>query len=104
MTLRIGIHTGQQDCTYGELRRLWRLADDAAFYWISVEEFRPRPRSVNSRVSAQSPLKRCRTALKPSAETNPLRYRVRSAMVSMASECDCAPWGSPVDMSTAATH
>ena len=36
MTLRIGIHTGQQDCTYEELRRLWRLADDSGFYWISV--------------------------------------------------------------------
>ena len=36
MTLRIGIHTGQQDCTYEELRRLWRWADDAGFYWISV--------------------------------------------------------------------
>ena len=34
--LRIGIHTGQQDCSYEELRRLWRLADDSGFYWVSV--------------------------------------------------------------------
>ena len=36
MPLRIGIHTGQKDCSYEELRRLWRLADDAGFYWVSV--------------------------------------------------------------------
>lgn len=36
MALKIGLHTGQQDCTYGELRRLWRLADSSGFYWVSI--------------------------------------------------------------------
>jgi len=36
MTLKLGLQTGQQDCTYDELRRLWRLADDSGFYWISI--------------------------------------------------------------------
>ncbi|MEE8519257.1 MAG: TIGR03560 family F420-dependent LLM class oxidoreductase, partial [Dehalococcoidia bacterium] len=30
------LHTGQQDCSYDELRRLWRLADSSGFYWVSI--------------------------------------------------------------------
>ena len=36
MALKIGMHTGQQDCSYEELRRLWRLADSSGFYWVSI--------------------------------------------------------------------
>ncbi|MBI4340246.1 MAG: TIGR03560 family F420-dependent LLM class oxidoreductase [Chloroflexi bacterium] len=36
MPFNLGIHTGQQDCTYEELRRVWRLADDSGFYWVST--------------------------------------------------------------------
>ena len=36
MALKLGLHTGQQDCSYEDLRNLWRLADDSGFYWISV--------------------------------------------------------------------
>jgi len=34
--LRFGIHTGQQDTSFDELRRVWRLADRSGFVWISV--------------------------------------------------------------------
>ena len=36
MALKLGIHTGPQDLTMEELRRLWRRADAAGFHWISV--------------------------------------------------------------------
>ncbi len=36
MAINLGIHTGQQDCTYEELRRIWRLADSSGFYWVST--------------------------------------------------------------------
>ena len=36
MALKLGLQTGQQDCTYEDLRRLWRLADASGFDWISV--------------------------------------------------------------------
>ena len=36
MALKIGMHSGQQDSSYEELARLWRLADNSGFYWISV--------------------------------------------------------------------
>jgi alkanesulfonate monooxygenase SsuD/methylene tetrahydromethanopterin reductase-like flavin-dependent oxidoreductase (luciferase family) len=36
VALKIGLHTGQQDCTYEELSSLWRFADSSGFYWISV--------------------------------------------------------------------
>lgn len=31
-----GIHAGPQDCTYDDLRRLWRIADTRGFHWCSV--------------------------------------------------------------------
>ena len=34
--MRFGIHTGQQDSTYEDLRRVWRLADSSGFHWVSV--------------------------------------------------------------------
>ncbi|GIX48763.1 MAG: LLM class F420-dependent oxidoreductase [Candidatus Tectimicrobiota bacterium] len=34
--LRFGVHTGQQNCSLDELRRLWRYLDGAGFDWISV--------------------------------------------------------------------
>lgn len=36
MTLRFGLHTGPQDVSMDDLRRAWRRADDAGFYWCSV--------------------------------------------------------------------
>lgn len=36
MTLKIGIHAGQQDCKYEDLQRLWAMAEDAGVYWISL--------------------------------------------------------------------
>ena len=36
MALKLGIHTGPQDLSMEELLRLWRRAEDAGFWWISV--------------------------------------------------------------------
>lgn len=36
MALKLGIHSGPQDLTMEELKRLWTRADDAGFHWISV--------------------------------------------------------------------
>ncbi len=36
MALNLGIHTGQQDCTYEDLRRVWRMADSSGYYWVSI--------------------------------------------------------------------
>ncbi len=36
MPFNLGIHTGQQDCSYEDLRRVWRLADASGFYWVST--------------------------------------------------------------------
>lgn len=34
--MKFGIHAGPQDCTIADLRRLWRIADEAGFDWCSV--------------------------------------------------------------------
>ncbi|MCH7553074.1 MAG: TIGR03560 family F420-dependent LLM class oxidoreductase [Chloroflexi bacterium] len=34
--MKIGMHTGQQDCPFDDLRRVWRLADENGFAWVSV--------------------------------------------------------------------
>ena len=36
MALDIGIHTGPQNATYEDLRRVWHLADTSGFYWVSI--------------------------------------------------------------------
>ncbi len=36
MSFKLGIHTGPQDLTMAELKRLWKRADDAGFSWASV--------------------------------------------------------------------
>lgn len=36
MTRTFGVHTGQQNCSLDELRRLWRYVDQAGFDWLSV--------------------------------------------------------------------
>ena len=36
MARTFGVHTGQQDCSLEELRRLWRFVDQAGFDWLSV--------------------------------------------------------------------
>ncbi|MBI4312454.1 MAG: TIGR03560 family F420-dependent LLM class oxidoreductase [Chloroflexi bacterium] len=36
MPFNLGIHTGQQDCSLEDLRRVWRLADASGFYWVSI--------------------------------------------------------------------
>ena len=34
--MNIGMHTGQQDCAFEDLRRVWRIADDNGFAWVSI--------------------------------------------------------------------
>lgn len=34
--LKLGVHAGPQNLSMEELMRLWRLADEAGFHWISV--------------------------------------------------------------------
>ena len=34
--MKIGMHTGQQDCSFDDLRRAWRFADEHGYAWISV--------------------------------------------------------------------
>lgn len=36
MTRTLGVHTGQQDCSLEEMRRLWRFIDQAGFDWLSI--------------------------------------------------------------------
>ena len=36
MTLNLGIHALPMDCTYEDLRRVWRLADASGISWVSV--------------------------------------------------------------------
>ena len=36
MPLKIGIHTGPQNLSMDDLRRLWQKADDAGLHWASV--------------------------------------------------------------------
>jgi F420-dependent oxidoreductase-like protein len=42
MTLRFGIHSGQQHATFDEYLAIWRLAEDAGLDWASVfDHFQP---------------------------------------------------------------
>lgn len=34
--LKFGVHTGQQNCTFDELRVLWQRAEEAGLWWVSV--------------------------------------------------------------------
>lgn len=34
--VRFGVHTGPQNCTFDDLRRVWHLADRSGFHWISI--------------------------------------------------------------------
>ena len=34
--MKIGMHTGQQDCSFDELRRVWHIADDNGYSWVSI--------------------------------------------------------------------
>lgn len=34
--LRFGVHTGPQNCTLDDLRRVWQLADRSGFHWVSI--------------------------------------------------------------------
>ena len=36
MGMKFGIHSGPQNCTWEELRRLWRIADSSGFYLVSI--------------------------------------------------------------------
>lgn len=36
MGLKFGIHSGPQNCTYEELRRLWQIADASGFHVVSI--------------------------------------------------------------------
>ena len=34
--MHFGIHTGQQHCTYDEVRQAWKMADAGGMEWVSV--------------------------------------------------------------------
>ena len=34
--MKFGVHTGPQNCSYVDLRRAWRLAEESGFEWVSV--------------------------------------------------------------------
>ena len=34
--MKFGLHTGPQNCTFDELRRLWDMADESGLWWASV--------------------------------------------------------------------
>ena len=34
--MKIGLHVGQQDCSFEELVRLWGMAEDLGFDWVSI--------------------------------------------------------------------
>jgi|SRR5579862_953276 len=34
--IRFGVHTGPQNCTLDDLRRVWHLADRSGFHWVSI--------------------------------------------------------------------
>ncbi|MGH7821321.1 MAG: LLM class flavin-dependent oxidoreductase, partial [Candidatus Binatia bacterium] len=34
--MKFGLHTGPQDCTYADLLRAWKMAEDNDFEWVSV--------------------------------------------------------------------
>jgi len=34
--MKFGVHTGPQNCSYEDLRRAWKMADDNAFEWVSI--------------------------------------------------------------------
>lgn len=34
--MKLGMHAGPQDCSYEDLRRVWRLADSSGIHWVSV--------------------------------------------------------------------
>jgi len=36
MRTLFGVHTGPQNCTYDDLRRVWHLADRSGFHWVSI--------------------------------------------------------------------
>lgn len=36
MAIKLGLGTGQQDCELDDLLRVWRLADQSGFHWISI--------------------------------------------------------------------
>jgi F420-dependent oxidoreductase-like protein len=35
-TVLFGVHTGPQNCTLDDLRRVWHLADRSGFHWVSI--------------------------------------------------------------------
>jgi F420-dependent oxidoreductase-like protein len=38
MTIRFGIHAGQQDASYADVVRLWRRAEELGFDWVSLHD------------------------------------------------------------------
>jgi len=50
MPLTFGVHTGQQNCSLEELRRLWQYVDQAGFDWLSIwDHFYEAPPIVSLR-------------------------------------------------------
>ena len=49
--MKFGVHTGPQNCTAAELRRVWETCEDVGFDWISVWDHfysNPRPLDLNN--------------------------------------------------------
>jgi hypothetical protein len=34
--MHFGIHTGQQHCSYDDMRQAWKMADERGLDWVSV--------------------------------------------------------------------
>lgn len=89
--IRFGVHTGPQNCTYDDLVRIWRYADAAGFYWISIwDHFYPAMISPQDASGTCLEAVSCMTAL--AAETE--RVRVGSLVF-------CVPYRHPAVLANA---
>ncbi len=70
MPIKLGVHTGPQDLSMDDLKRLWARADEAGFHWISVwDHFYANP--LNQRTDS------CYEAIASMAALAALTSRVR---------------------------
>jgi len=89
--VRFGVHTGPQNCTYGDLRRIWRYADAAGFYWTSIwDHFYPAMMSPQDAEGTCLEAVSCMTALAADTE----RTRVGSLVF-------CVPYRHPAVLANA---
>jgi F420-dependent oxidoreductase-like protein len=80
-TVLFGVHTGPQNCTLDDLRRVWHLADRSGFHWVSIwDHFYPAMISPGDAAGTCFEAVSVMTAL--AAETR--RVRVGSLVYCMA--------------------